>query len=128
MVATKTILETRTWEAEIEKFFPNMTSVQYAGTHRTRLLSDLNDFDVVLVTYQTLANDLHRLSEIDWNIIAADEGHKMCNGRTDAARAFEAIVGRQKVIRNSPTIAVIDGGPVQISTRGRSRPKPTRQV
>jgi len=29
---------------------------------------------------------------------------------------------------NSPTIAVIDGGPVQISTRGRSRPKPTRQV
>ena len=128
VVATKTILETRTWEAEIEKFFPNMTSVQYAGTHRTRLLSDLNDFDVVLVTYQTLANDLHRLSEIDWNIIAADEGHKMCNGRTDAARAFEAIVGRQKVIRNSPTIAVIDGGPVQISTRGRSRPKPTRQV
>ena len=77
---------------------------------------------------RSFANDLHRLSEIDWNIIAADEGHKMCNGRTDAARAFEAIVGRQKVIRNSPTIAVIDGGPVQISTRGRSRPKPTRQV
>ena len=30
--------------------------------------------------------------------------------------------------RNRPTKAVIDGGSVQMSTRGRSNPKPTRQV
>jgi DNA replication protein DnaC len=30
--------------------------------------------------------------------------------------------------RNRPTKAVIDGGPVQMSTSGRSKPKPTRQV
>ena len=30
--------------------------------------------------------------------------------------------------RNRPTKAVIDGGAVQMSTRGRSKPNPTRQV
>ena len=33
-----------------------------------------------------------------------------------------------ELLRNSPTKAVIDGRSIQMSTRGRSDPKPTRQV
>lgn len=39
---------------------------------------------------------------------------------------FEMV--EQRLDGNRPTNAVIDGGPVQMSTSGRSKPNPTRQV
>ncbi len=51
-----------------------------------------------------------------------------CYEREQTVAKPEAFLMRTTFNRNRPTNAVIDGGPVQMSTSGRSKPNPTRQV
>ena len=98
--------------------------------------------DVVADTHRDLAQLVRRLF-VHWNL--SDEEQLALLGRLPGAIAAglsdgdvhalsadceiaERIGHLLSIHRNRPTKAVIDGGFVQMSTRGRSKPSATRQV
>lgn len=109
IVVTKTLFVDRKWQQESARFLPAMPMVELRSTRDLAVLQDLQGVAVVITTYNTLALATKAFNAIKWNVVLADEGHKLGNHRTAFHNAFESLRARQKLIitgsplLNSPT-------------------------
>ena len=103
LVMSKTLFAK--WEAEVHEFTPELRSLRVHGNSRQRRYQDLAAIDVVLISYATLANDIESLGEIEWHVVALDEGHRIGNVATQRAKAAAQVRAQQRV--------VITGTPLQ---------------
>ncbi|ROT35462.1 SNF2 family domain-containing protein [Sodiomyces alkalinus F11] len=76
------------WEAEFEKFAPDLSVLVYQGPRRQdiaeEMLSDPEQYHVVLTSYSQVGKeeDIEALAELRPNAAIFDEGHKMKNPKT----------------------------------------------
>ena len=78
------------WEAEFEKFAPDLNVVSYCGNQDTRdsiaedILESPGDYHVILTTYSQLGRneDIENLRAVRPMIAVFDEGHKLKNPKT----------------------------------------------
>ena len=77
------------WVEEAQRFAPTLNLISYAGTvkARGRILCELAPFDVVVITYGLLQNDLERLADIEWHNVVLDEAQNIKNAATKRAQA-----------------------------------------
>lgn len=88
------------WEAEAAAFAPKLRVLIAHGANRkqgTEFAERLDDIDLVITTYGTVARDIETVSEHPWNIVVCDEAQAIKNHRTKAARAVRALDARQLV-------------------------------
>ncbi|MEZ0577355.1 DEAD/DEAH box helicase [Nocardioides sp. MH1] len=81
------------WEAEIERFAPDVPVRRFHGAARE--LSGSTGF--VLTTYGTMRRDHAALAQVTWDLVVADEAQHVKNSRSSTARVLRQIPSRARV-------------------------------
>ncbi len=77
------------WEAEIQKFAPNLKTKTYHGTKRK--LEKNDDFDVLISSYGIIRSDAKNLKKRKWHSLVIDEAQNIKNAGTAQAKAVKSI-------------------------------------
>ena len=94
VVAPGSLLEN--WVREIRKFCPEFSVLKHQGRMRTGRPLDLSDYNVVVVSYDTVIRDLSLLKMIKWNVVILDEAQNIRNPdalRTRSVKEIDRQVG-----------------------------------
>lgn len=75
------------WQAEVERFAPELRVLVYAGSDRHRLLARLDDVDLVLITYGVLRRDIEVLRKKRFHYVILDESQAIKNAVSQTAKA-----------------------------------------
>jgi TATA-binding protein-associated factor len=94
------------WYYEILKYAENLRPVLYTGNsrERTRLLSKLHQYDVVITSYEVVRNDISSLEEFKWLYCILDEGHVIKNAKTKLTKAVKLIQAQHRLILSGTPI------------------------
>ncbi len=81
------------WQAEARRFAPTLNLQVYAGSlaERSRLLDDLDAFDVIICTYGLLQNDIDKFAARRFHTLVIDEAQAVRNAATKRAQAVRAV-------------------------------------
>lgn len=85
------------WEAECRKFAPDFQLLVHRGDQRTKVPEELLNADMVVVSYQTLRNDLQLFLEIEWELIVLDEAHYIKNIQSQLFKTVRSLNTRQRI-------------------------------
>ncbi|KAG5635827.1 hypothetical protein H0H81_009992 [Sphagnurus paluster] len=94
------------WYYEILKYAENLRPILYTGNsrERTRLLSKLKSYDVVITSYEVVRNDISNLEDINWLYCILDEGHVIKNAKTKLTKAVKCIRAQHRLILSGTPI------------------------
>ena len=94
------------WYYEILKYTDNLKPVMYTGNSRERskLLSRLKKYDVVITSYEVVRNDISNLEDIHWHYCILDEGHIIKNAKTKLTKAVKCIRAHHRLILSGTPI------------------------
>lgn len=67
------------WYRECEKFAPSINVLIHHGSQRTGNYKNLLEYDVVVVSYNTVVSDLSMLKMVDWKLVVLDEAQNIKN-------------------------------------------------
>ncbi len=95
------------WKNEISKFAPSLKIAIYEGTQRQKLYKKLHNYDVILMSYGILRNDIDILSEIDFFYVVLDESQNIKN---PSSKIYKAVI---KI--NAQHRLVLTGTPIENS-------------
>jgi hypothetical protein len=90
------------WEAEIERFCPDLKTLIYRGKERS---TDFAEADIVLTSYDLVRRDAARLTGIPFHVIVFDEAQAVKNPKA-------AVTGAARRLRGAFKIA-LTGTPVE---------------
>ncbi|NIJ16032.1 DEAD/DEAH box helicase [Sphingobium vermicomposti] len=79
------------WRREIEKFAPDLKVLKHHGPDRTGRPADLQGYDVVVTSYDSVVRDNSLLSMIDWQVIVLDEAQYIRNPAAQRTKAVKAL-------------------------------------
>lgn len=87
------------WKDEIDKFTQNLKVLCIMGgiEHRAKLFQQINDYDVVITSYDYIRRDVEAYSEFEFHYIVLDEAQYIKNQKTMNAHAVKALHGRHKL-------------------------------
>jgi SNF2 family DNA or RNA helicase len=103
IVAPGSLLEN--WHREIAKFAPHLKALKHHGPKRTGRPTNLQEYDVVITSYDNAVGDNSLLNMINWKVIILDEAQFI---RNPAAKRTKAV----KRLRRETGLAVT-GTPVE---------------
>lgn len=93
------------WKNEILKFVDNLAPIIYHGKERSTVLKCIDNYDVLIMSYETLRNDILKLRSIHFNYCVLDEGHIIKNSVSKITIAAKMINAEHRLI--------LSGTPVQ---------------
>lgn len=93
------------WKREIARFAPHLRVLKHHGPARTGRPAGLQNFDVVITSYDSVIRDNSLLNMIDWRVIILDEAQYI---RNPTAKRTQAV----KSLRRQAGLAVT-GTPVE---------------
>jgi SNF2 family DNA or RNA helicase len=82
------------WCRELETFAPSVTCLVHRGGNRTGYYKDLMRSQVVITTYDTLANDITLFQGIEWTYMVCDEAQAAKNPTSDRRRTLAMVPRR----------------------------------
>jgi non-specific serine/threonine protein kinase len=87
------------WESEIKRFSPKLRVLQYQGSKadRDKLAKDFARYDVVLVSYGIILQDIQVLSSLTWEYVILDESQKIKNPQTKTYHAIEKLKSKNRL-------------------------------
>ena len=85
------------WEEEIAKFAPRIRAAVYEGSQKRPLFSQIKDVQVLLVTYNTLRQDIESLRELEFHYVIADEAQAIKNPSSMIHRACLEIHAKHRL-------------------------------
>lgn len=85
------------WEHEIDRFTPGMSVLRHSGPKRTKDIRDLMGYDLVLVSYQTLRNDIEFFCREKFFYIILDESQYVKNAATQTFKAVRCLKSDHKL-------------------------------
>ncbi|KAF8654075.1 hypothetical protein AX16_003608 [Volvariella volvacea WC 439] len=94
------------WYYEILKYVDNLKPVLYTGNSRERskLLSKIKGYDVVITSYEVVRNDIANLEDLDWFYCILDEGHVIKNAKTKLTKAVKCVRAQHRLILSGTPI------------------------
>lgn len=75
------------WQREVERFAPSLTIYQFTGPNRTRSVTELINYDIVLTTYGVLRNEIDLLKDVRFNFVILDESQTIKNPASKVYRS-----------------------------------------
>ncbi|MBR6030839.1 MAG: DEAD/DEAH box helicase [Bacteroidaceae bacterium] len=91
------------WQAEIERFAPQLSVFTYHGSWRS--LKEFKDTDILLTTYGVLRSDAAKLKKLSWLAVIIDEAQNIKNADTAQSKAVRSIPAKLHI--------AISGTPVE---------------
>jgi hypothetical protein len=85
------------WRQECERFTPQVTVLEYAGTDRVGLLDEFQNYDLILTTYGTLRRDIVSLKEIPFDYVVLDEAQTIKNAGSQVAKASRLLQAKHRI-------------------------------
>jgi SNF2 family DNA or RNA helicase len=95
IICPATLLEN--WRRELSAFAPHLNVFMHSGPQRPGNPAALNNFDVVLSSYDTAVRDEPMLSSLRWNVLALDEAQNIKNPRAQRAIAVKKLPRRVSI-------------------------------
>ncbi|KAI7862134.1 hypothetical protein BDF14DRAFT_1746376 [Spinellus fusiger] len=94
------------WYHEVLNYSDHLKPLLYTGgpAERKRLRSTLNNFDIIIMSYDIIRNDIDDLSNVQWNYCILDEGHIIKNGKTKITKAIKTIKSNHRLILSGTPI------------------------
>jgi TATA-binding protein-associated factor len=94
------------WYFEILKYAENLRPILYTGNarERSRLLTQLTSYDVVITSYEVVRNDITNLENMNWLYCILDEGHVIKNAKTKLTKAVKCIRAQHRLILSGTPI------------------------
>ena len=94
------------WYYEIQKYTDTLRPVLYTGNsrERSRLLSKLQSYDVVITSYEVVRNDISNIEGHRWLYCILDEGHVIKNAKTKLTKAVKSIQAQHRLILSGTPI------------------------
>ncbi|HKL38124.1 MAG TPA: DEAD/DEAH box helicase, partial [Bacteroidales bacterium] len=86
------------WEAEIQKFTPQLSCYRYTGINRTRKAEELYHYDVVITTYGIVRNDYELLQKVGFHYIILDESQYIKNPSSKVYKAVNELQSKHKLV------------------------------
>ncbi len=86
------------WEAEVEKFCPDLSILRYHGPDRFKIeVVDFAAYDIVLTTYGTLASDITEFTNFTFNYLILDESQAIKNPETKRYKAVRLLKAYNRI-------------------------------
>ena len=85
------------WSHEIQRFTPNLKSLEYTGLNRAELLDSLSKYDIVLTTYGTLRRDVATLKDQHFDYVVLDEAQTIKNAASQVAKASRLLDAKYRL-------------------------------
>jgi len=87
------------WVAEIERFAPTLTALEYVGKERARLLSapSTRSTSVIVCSYTLLQQDQAELSAVNFDTVVLDEAQFIKNPQSLRAKAAYSLSAQQRI-------------------------------
>lgn len=95
VVAPKSLLHN--WKFESAKFTPKLKVLIYNGLNRSKYIDKLNDYDLIILSYGTIRNDVDVLKRYKFNCIVLDESQAIKNPNSLTARQLQFIESDKKL-------------------------------
>ncbi len=89
VIAPVSLLEN--WKREFEKFTSGISVYIHHGTRRTGVYTDLLDYDVVIISYNTAVTDQSLLRMINWDLVVVDEAQNIKNPSAVRTKSVKCI-------------------------------------
>lgn len=74
-----------------------------------RIRASFKNFNVVIMSYDIIRNDIDELEPLLWNYCILDEGHIIKNGKTKITKAIKTLKSNHRLI--------LSGTPIQVKFR-----------
>ena len=94
IVAPGSLLEN--WRREFTKFAPSLSVLKHHGANRTGRYADLQNYDIIIASYDTVVRDQSLMRMINWDVVVLDEAQSIRNPealRTRTVKSFLRKVG-----------------------------------
>lgn len=89
----------RNWEAEANKFTPNLKVLVLAGMERNALFKEIPSADIVITSYGTLQRDIDSFySKTPFSVIVLDEAQHIKNRRTKTTHAVKRLLASRRLV------------------------------
>lgn len=89
VVAPGSLLEN--WRREFKKFAPDLSVLKHQGSLRTGRPAELEEFDAVITSYDTVIRDLSLLNMISWSVVVLDEAQNIKNPEALRTRSVKQL-------------------------------------
>eukprot|EP00347_Sterkiella_histriomuscorum_P015404 403357149 len=90
---------THNWYSEVNKFFDKFKAVVFEGTtsQKAQLIKDMRNYDIVIISYEKLRNEIKSFENIDFFYLIVDEAHIIKNSKAKITQAVKAIKADKKL-------------------------------
>ncbi|MCH9741321.1 MAG: DEAD/DEAH box helicase family protein [Epsilonproteobacteria bacterium] len=85
------------WKNEIEKFTPDLSYLELYGVDRAKKFKDIEEYDIILTTYQLAQRDEAKYERKKFGYIILDEAQKIKNPKTKMAMAIKSFHSEYKL-------------------------------
>ena len=85
------------WESEVRRFCPDLKIRRHSGKERLLSCSDLEKEHLILVSYQTLRNDLELFQAYPFYYLILDEAHYIKNASSQTFKVVRSLTSRHKL-------------------------------
>jgi non-specific serine/threonine protein kinase len=92
------------WAAEIEKFCPALTFINYHGLDRVTKRDDIFNYDLVITTYDTATNDIEFFREYTFNYVILDESQAIKNPNSKRYKAMRLLKATNRIVMTGTPI------------------------
>lgn len=79
------------WKRECEKFAPDLKCCIHHGIYRTGRYRELEEYDIVIISYSIAVNDSSILSMINWKLVVLDEAQNIKNPISERTKFVKKI-------------------------------------
>ena len=86
------------WEAEAQKFTPDLRVLALHGTERRSLFAEIPSHDLLITSYGLLRRDAEHYRGLEFDTAVLDEAQHIKNRQTQNAQAVKAIRARHKLV------------------------------
>lgn len=86
------------WVSEITRFAPTLNVMVFGAGDRSRMLADLQPFDLVVASYGLVQQEAELFSGVQWHTIVLDEAQAIKNALTKRSQAVMALKGDFRMV------------------------------
>jgi len=92
------------WLTEVNRFTPTLRIQQLLGRDRKEVVASLGPFDLLVITYTLLQQEVELLATVNWQTVILDEAQAIKNSATKRSRAAMALKSRFRLITTGTPI------------------------
>lgn len=85
------------WENEINTFAPELNYFVHVGVNRVKDAEHLTKFDLIIVSYQTLKNDIELFNQLEFDYVVLDESQNIKNYNTLSCKAIKTLRSKHRL-------------------------------